>query len=130
MDALQVDGRTNPPEDSMGNGRVLKPGEIQLMSAGTGGTSATIGRYIRYKKFDTQLCVADPENSVFYPYFQTGDCEITTDKASNVEGIGRPRVEASFVPSPQLGRAQSLRQALATRSLLLAPSSQASRPRV
>jgi len=70
-----------------------------VMSAGTGGTSATIGRYIRYKKFDTQLCVADPENSVFYPYFQTGDCELTTDKASNVEGIGRPRVEASFVPS-------------------------------
>ena len=36
-----------------------------VVSAGTGGTSATIGRYIRYKGYDTQLCVADPENSVF-----------------------------------------------------------------
>ena len=44
-----------------------------VMSAGTGGTSATIGRYIRYRQHDTQLCVADPENSVFYDYFQSGD---------------------------------------------------------
>ncbi|MBL0713178.1 MAG: PLP-dependent cysteine synthase family protein, partial [Desulfosarcina sp.] len=70
-----------------------------VVSAGTGGTSATIGRYLRYKQYDTQLCVADPENSVFYDYFQTGDCTVTSDKASNIEGIGRPRVEPSFVPS-------------------------------
>jgi cysteine synthase A len=69
-----------------------------VVSAGTGGTSATIGRYIRYKQYDTQLCVADPENSVFYDYFNAGDCTITSDRASNVEGIGRPRVEPSFVP--------------------------------
>ncbi|KJU45042.1 pyridoxal-5'-phosphate-dependent enzyme beta subunit [Salmonella enterica subsp. enterica serovar Heidelberg str. 90-0318] len=37
-----------------------------VMSAGTGGTSATIGRYIRCQGYDTQLMVVDPENSAFY----------------------------------------------------------------
>ena len=29
-----------------------------VMSAGTGGTSSTIGRFIRYKKYPARLCVA------------------------------------------------------------------------
>jgi cysteine synthase A len=70
-----------------------------VVSAGTGGTSATIGRYIRYKHYKTQLCVADPEHSVFYDYYHNRDRKLTLDKASNIEGIGRPRVEPSFVPS-------------------------------
>ncbi len=69
-----------------------------VMSAGTGGTSATIGRYIRYKRLQTQLCVADPENSVFYDVFQDGDRSRTLSVSSNVEGIGRPRAEPSFQP--------------------------------
>ena len=59
---------------------------------------ATIGRYIRYKRHDTQLCVADPEHSVFHEYFRTRDPELTLQRGSNIEGIGRPRVEPSFVP--------------------------------
>ena len=35
-----------------------------VMSAGTGGTSATLGRFIRYQGHDTKLVVVDPENSV------------------------------------------------------------------
>lgn len=70
-----------------------------VMSAGTGGTSATIGRYLRYKCFDTRLCVADPENSVFYDAWQQRDSTLTLDSGSRIEGIGRPRVEPSFVPS-------------------------------
>jgi cysteine synthase A len=31
-----------------------------VVGAGTGGTSATIGRYLRYQRHATQLCVADP----------------------------------------------------------------------
>ena len=31
-----------------------------VCGAGTGGTSATIGRYIRYRRLDTRLCVVDP----------------------------------------------------------------------
>jgi len=70
-----------------------------VVSAGTGGTSATIGRYIRYKCHPTQLCVADPENSVFFDYFQSGDKTLVLDTGSRVEGIGRPRVEPSFIAS-------------------------------
>lgn len=72
--------------------------EWVVVSAGTGGTSATIGRYIRYKHYDTQLCVADPEYSVFYDFYTSGDRGLTLDRSSNIEGIGRPRVEPSFVP--------------------------------
>lgn len=68
-----------------------------VIGAGTGGTSATIGRYIRYRKLSTQLCVVDPEHSIFMKYYQSGDKSLTTDKSSRIEGIGRPRVEPSFV---------------------------------
>ncbi len=69
-----------------------------VMSAGTGGTSATIGRYIRYKRLRTQLCVADPEHSVFFDVYRDGDRSRTLSTPSNVEGIGRPRAEPSFLP--------------------------------
>ncbi|GAB2657572.1 PLP-dependent cysteine synthase family protein [Vibrio panuliri] len=68
-----------------------------VMSPGTGGTSATIGRFIRYQKHTTRLCVVDPEHSVFYDYYQTRNCDITSDQGSRIEGIGRPRVEPSFI---------------------------------
>lgn len=70
-----------------------------VMSAGTGGTSATLGRYILYKGFDTKLLVVDPENSVFYDSFVSGDRTLTNNKSSKIEGIGRPKVEHSFQPS-------------------------------
>ncbi len=72
-----------------------------IVGAGTGGTSATIGRFIRYNPAlfcQTKLCVADVENSMFYPYYQSGDISLTTDIGSRIEGIGRPRVEPSFNP--------------------------------
>jgi len=69
-----------------------------VVSAGTGGTPATIGRYIRYRCHETQLCVADPENSVFFDYWRSRDRTLTRDTMSVIEGIGRPRVEPSFVP--------------------------------
>ncbi len=37
-----------------------------VVGAGTGGTSATLGRYIRYRCLPTRLCLADPEASVFH----------------------------------------------------------------
>jgi len=69
-----------------------------IMSAGTGGTSATLGRYIRYKGYETELTVVDPESSVFYQSYMTGDRELVSDKSSRIEGIGRPKVELSFQP--------------------------------
>jgi cysteine synthase A len=69
-----------------------------VMSAGTGGTSATLGRYIRYMGYDTKLVVVDPENSAFYPSYMAQDPSIVTGISSRIEGIGRPQVEASFMP--------------------------------
>ena len=72
--------------------------EWVVMSAGTGGTAATIGRYLRYQNLDTRLCVADVENSVFFDSYRLGDPAITSLSSSRIEGIGRPRVEPSFIP--------------------------------
>jgi len=69
-----------------------------VVGAGTGGTSATIGRYLRLKKLPTQLCVVDPENSAFYPAWMTRDLSVRA-AGSRIEGIGRPRVEPSFEPA-------------------------------
>ncbi len=69
-----------------------------IMSAGTGGTTATLGRYIRYRGYNTQLMVTDPENSVFYDFWQQRDNTLTCPVSSRIEGIGRPRVEPSFLP--------------------------------
>lgn len=68
-----------------------------VMGAGTGGTSATLGRYIRYKGYATKLLVVDPENSAFYPGYKGH--KLQTTSASRIEGIGRPQMEASFMPS-------------------------------
>lgn len=70
-----------------------------VVGAGTGGTSATIGRYLRYRRHHTRLAVVDPENSAFFPGWVTGSADHTTGMPSRIEGIGRPRMEPSFVPS-------------------------------
>jgi cysteine synthase A len=69
-----------------------------IVGAGTGGTSATIGRYIRYRRYATRLCVVDPENSAFFPAYAQGRRDVVTGCSSRIEGIGRPRVEPSFLP--------------------------------
>jgi cysteine synthase A len=69
-----------------------------VASAGTGGTLATIGRYVHYRRHDTRVCGADAEHSVFFDHYVSGNPRLTLDRGSRIEGIGRPRVEASFVP--------------------------------
>jgi cysteine synthase A len=69
-----------------------------VMSAGTGGTSATIGRYLRYKRHATRLSVVDVERSAFFDGFATHDRDCRCEQPSRIEGIGRPRMEPSFVP--------------------------------
>ncbi|KWV54907.1 cysteine synthase [Bradyrhizobium macuxiense] len=68
-----------------------------VMGAGTGGTSATIGRYLRYRQFPTRLCVADVEHSAFFDCFRTQDHSHVCERPSLIEGVGRPRCEPSFV---------------------------------
>jgi len=72
------------------------PGWI-VVGAGTGGTSATIGRYARFGRYPTQMCVVDPQDSIFYSTW-SGDAAAFTGRPSRIEGIGRQRVEPSFLP--------------------------------
>jgi cysteine synthase A len=73
-----------------------------VVGAGTGGTSATIGRYIRYRRdalATTRLAVVDPPASVFFDAFVQRRSDLRSTERSRIEGIGRPRVEPSFVPT-------------------------------
>ncbi len=69
-----------------------------VVGAGTGGTSATLGRYIRYRRLPTRLCLADPEASVFHRHLADRSVCTVSGPPSVIEGIGRPRCEPSFVP--------------------------------
>jgi cysteine synthase A len=69
-----------------------------VCAAGTGGTAATFGRFVRYRCHETAIVVADPDHSVFFDYFATGDATLALAQGSRIEGIGRPRVEPSFLP--------------------------------
>lgn len=74
-----------------------------VCSPGTGGTSATLGRYVRYRRHASQVLCVDPQFSVFYDVFAAhkagqGRPEISIKTGSRVEGIGRPRDAASFLP--------------------------------
>ena len=68
-----------------------------VCGAGTGGTSATIGRYLRYRGLHTRLCVADPAGSGFVNGWRTRDRNALATQPTLIEGIGRPRVEPGFV---------------------------------
>ena len=64
---------------------------------GTGGTSATIGRYLRYRGLDTRLCAAEPAGGAFAVGWRTRDPDAVATAATCIEGIGRPRAEPGFL---------------------------------
>lgn len=75
-----------------------------VCSPGTGGTAATLGRYVRYRRHATGILCADPEISAFFDGYTAAAAghpwrHLTCDGGSRVEGIGRPKVESSFIPS-------------------------------
>lgn len=74
-----------------------------VCSPGTGGTSSTLGRYVRYRCCNSRVLCVDPEISVFFDFYRgskqgQADRTMTSAQGSRIEGIGRPRVEASFIP--------------------------------
>ena len=81
-----------------------------VCGAGTGGTSATLARYVRYRRFPTRLCLADPESSVFHRFWASRNPDETSESGSGIEGIGRPQVEPSFLPE-LIDRAESVENA-------------------
>ena len=68
-----------------------------VCGAGTGGTSATIGRYVRYRQLPTRVCVAEPAGGAFANGWRNRDSDARSSSATLIEGIGRPRVEAGFL---------------------------------
>lgn len=68
-----------------------------VCGAGTGGTSATIGRYLRYRQLTTRLCVAEPTGSGFVHGWRSRDRTALASIPTLIEGIGRPRVEPCFL---------------------------------
>jgi len=68
-----------------------------VCGAGTGGTSATIGRYLRYRKLPTRLCVAEPVGGAFAQAWQTRALTETKPCHTIIEGIGRSHVEPGFM---------------------------------
>lgn len=69
-----------------------------VVGAGTGGTSTSVARHLRYTGRDSRVAVVDPEGSAFYEGWLRDDRTVTTSTPSRIEGIGRTRVEPSFFP--------------------------------
>ena len=67
-----------------------------VCGAGTGGTSATIGRYLRYVGSSTSLCIAEPEGAAFAQGWRHLDHDASAIRRTCIEGIGRARVEPCF----------------------------------
>ncbi len=65
-----------------------------VCGVGTGGTSATIGRFLRYKKLGTRLCVAEPTGSAFARGWKHRDRGALANASTVIEGIGRPQGRA------------------------------------
>ncbi len=42
--------------------------------------------------------MVDPQHSVFFDYWHSRDRTLRSERGSLIEGIGRPRVEPSFLP--------------------------------
>lgn len=68
-----------------------------VCGAGTGGTSATIGRYLRYRGAATRVCVAEPTGGAFAIGWRSRDPDAVATATTLVEGIGRPRAEPGFI---------------------------------
>ena len=68
-----------------------------VVGAGTGGTSATLGRYVRLMQHPTQLCVVDPEDSIFFASW-TGDPSAFTGRRVAHRGHRTPARRAVVPP--------------------------------
>jgi cysteine synthase A len=92
-------GNNNIAESILGQlGREPHPHPAWIVcGAGTGGTSATIGRYLRYQRLPTQLCVAEPAGCAFATGWRRRDRTARATMTTLIEGIGRPKVEQSFL---------------------------------
>lgn len=65
-----------------------------VAGAGSGGTATSIARYLRKWadmngfRHPARLAVVDPQDSVLFDWYRTGDDNLTISKSSRIEGIG------------------------------------------
>ena len=69
-----------------------------VVGAGTGGTSATLGRYIRYRRLPTASASPTPRRRCSTATSPTARIRTASGPPSVIEGIGRLRCEPSFIP--------------------------------
>ncbi|MEV7970163.1 pyridoxal-phosphate dependent enzyme [Sphaerisporangium sp. NPDC088356] len=69
-----------------------------VVGAGTGATSAAVGRRLHAGGLPGRLAVVDPENSAYFPGWVYDAPDYSTGMPSRIEGIGRPRMEPAFAP--------------------------------
>lgn len=67
-----------------------------VCGAGTGGTSATLGRHLRHVGSHAGVCVADPIGAAFALGWRRRDRRAVATRPTCIEGIGRARVEPCF----------------------------------
>ena len=89
----------SPRKPQVGDVVLAIGGPFGLDATATMGIVSNLFRSsIRYRNFETRLCVVDVENSAFYGAYCNNDPTTVCERASRIEGIGRPRVEPSFIP--------------------------------
>ncbi|WP_433356701.1 pyridoxal-phosphate dependent enzyme [Microtetraspora malaysiensis] len=102
-----------------------------VVGAGTGATSAALGRHLRGRGLPGRLAVADPENSAYFPGWAYDAADYSTGMPSRIEGVGRPRVEPAFaadvvdlvVPVPDAASVAAARHLRAVTGLAVGPAS-------
>ena len=76
--------------------RITQPSWF-VMGAGSGGTATSIGRYMRKwsprwhnlsNNVQTRLLVPDPEHSVLFDWYRSGNDNLTSSQPSLIEGVG------------------------------------------
>ncbi|GAB4374460.1 MAG: cysteine synthase A [Acidobacteriota bacterium] len=65
-----------------------------VMGAGTGGTISGVGRFLKERRADVSVVLADPEGSVYRPWVESG--EPRAEGCSILEGVGIGRVPGCF----------------------------------
>lgn len=71
--------------------------DIDVLAAGigTGGTISGVGRYLKEKKPDIKIIAVDPEGSIVYEYFKTGNVT-SKPKTYLIEGIGEDFIPGNY----------------------------------
>lgn len=75
-------------------------------ATGTGGTLAGVARYLKEKKPDVRIVLADPPGSVLYSYFTSGGELMERSGSSITEGIGQGRITDNLADTPVDGAVQ------------------------